>query len=181
MRRDAGGISRVTEDKGVLETHRDGQRELNDLYSGRLSRGRMIWLLALPLPTPLPSVSSWTGDTQERHNYWRERGEGRRWARRLILRPQESLVLYKSFNTLWCWQYKWKNSAGDAGDRRQVHLTSTNPMISLIKRSASPLTRWSASYLDVPVCYKLFLFLRQFFDDSNNDPLLQYFTRQSFC
>ncbi len=31
----------------------------------RLSRSRMIWLLAHPLSSPLPSVSS-TGDTQHR-------------------------------------------------------------------------------------------------------------------
>jgi hypothetical protein len=39
------------------------QRVMNDLKRARLPRGRLIWLLAHPLP-PLPSVSS-TGDTQE--------------------------------------------------------------------------------------------------------------------
>ncbi len=39
------------------------QRVLNDLSRARLSRDRMIWILARPL-LPLPSTSS-TGDTQK--------------------------------------------------------------------------------------------------------------------
>jgi hypothetical protein len=80
-------------------------REYRIIYWGPCflpSHGRMIWLHAHPLLPPLPSVSS-TGGTQED---WerettpccleRERGRARRW----IIRPQESLVLCKSFNTL---------------------------------------------------------------------------------
>jgi hypothetical protein len=56
------------------------------------------WLGSYPTPSPLiPSVSS-NGDTQEdwgrETTYWRERGRSQ------IIRPQESLVLYKSFNYL---------------------------------------------------------------------------------
>jgi hypothetical protein len=52
-------------------------------------------------PPPLPSVSS-TGDTQEdweKKPTWWQKGGGR--GRSRIIRPQESLVLFKSFNTLW--------------------------------------------------------------------------------
>ncbi len=62
----------------------------------------MIWLLPRPLPPPLPSVWS-ISDTQEQ----REEGQladgrwgGRGWGRSQIIQPQESIVLYKSFNTL---------------------------------------------------------------------------------
>ena len=45
-----------------------GQRVLNDLLRARLSRGgRMIWLLAYPLP-PLPSVSSTDDSLEDRGN-----------------------------------------------------------------------------------------------------------------
>ncbi len=81
------------------------------IYCDRLGQ-RVLWpgFLAVvrfgssPTPSPpLPSVSS-TGGTQkdwERDtSCWRERVR-RGWARNRIIRPQESLVLYKSFNTLW--------------------------------------------------------------------------------
>jgi hypothetical protein len=76
------------------------QRVMNDLYRTRLSLHRMIWLLPHPLP-PFPSVSS-TGGTQEdwerETTCWRGRwGMGRS----QIIQRWESLVLYKSFNTLW--------------------------------------------------------------------------------
>jgi hypothetical protein len=47
----------------------------------------MIWLLP---PPPLSSVSK-----RKRDNLRREGGGGQ------IVKPQESLVLYKSLNTLW--------------------------------------------------------------------------------
>jgi hypothetical protein len=56
----------------------------------------------LPPPPLLPSVSS-TGDTQEdwvrETTFWRDRG-ARGWMRSRK-RPQECLILYKPFNTLW--------------------------------------------------------------------------------
>jgi hypothetical protein len=61
--------------------------------------------LAPPPPSPL-SVSKSTGDTQEDRERettcWQE-GRGRGWGKGKITRPQESLALYKSFDTRW-WQ-----------------------------------------------------------------------------
>jgi hypothetical protein len=48
---------------------------------------------------PLPSVS-WTGDTEKEGQLADGRGE-RGWAMSRVIRLQESLVLYNSFNTLW--------------------------------------------------------------------------------
>jgi hypothetical protein len=60
-------------------------------------------------PPHLPSVGS-TGNTLEywerETTRWRESGQCRGWARSRIIRPQESLVLFKSFNTLW--HQNWK-------------------------------------------------------------------------
>ncbi len=63
----------------------------------------LSYVLAPTPPQPLPSVSS-TDDTQEdwqRVNTCRREREWKGWARSRIMRPQESLVLYKLFNTLW--------------------------------------------------------------------------------
>ncbi len=70
-------------------------------YRGpRLSRGRMIWLHAHPLPAPLPSVSS-TGvkhrKTEKRDNLLTGGGGGGGGSRIILL--QESLALQKSINT----------------------------------------------------------------------------------
>jgi len=54
----------------------------------RLTRCRMIWFL-IPSPPPLHPRQLADG-----------RGDVRGWARSQIIRPQEGLVLYKSFNTL---------------------------------------------------------------------------------
>ncbi len=79
------------------------KKVLDYLYKGRLSRGRFIWLLAHPL-SRLPIVSS-TGDTQEdwerEKTCWRERA----WPSSRIIRPEESLVFYKSFNILCKYLY----------------------------------------------------------------------------
>ncbi len=60
------------------------------------------WLLACPLP-PLLSLST-TGNAQNdwdrETTFWRERGGGEWLARSRTIRPQESLILYKSFNAL---------------------------------------------------------------------------------
>ncbi len=71
------------------------QRGLNFLKRPKLSYGRMIRIHPLP-PPPHPSVS-WTGGT---HTicWWDGGRRGRAWSR--IIRPQESLVLYKLFNPL---------------------------------------------------------------------------------
>ncbi len=60
----------------------------------------VVWFGSSPTPsTHLPS-----GDTQEdwekETTCWRERG-GKVWARSRTIRPQDCLVLYKLFNTLW--------------------------------------------------------------------------------
>ncbi len=79
---------------------------LNDLYRTMLSWGQYD-LAPRPPPSPfLPSanclnfsvflcVAGWA--------HWRstDREGGRRWRRSQIIRPRESLVLYKSLNTLW--------------------------------------------------------------------------------
>ncbi len=65
------------------------QRVLNYLQRARLSRQCLIWLLP---PPPLPSVSSIGGGTQE--DWKTEKGEGGGGG-------GGSLVLYKSFNTLF--------------------------------------------------------------------------------
>ncbi len=66
--------------------------------------GRMIWLFGHPLSPSLVSKLGrrHTGRLRKRDNLADGRGggwRGRAWSR--IIRPQESLVLYKSFNTLW--------------------------------------------------------------------------------
>ncbi len=59
---------------------------------------------ALHSPPLSPVIS--TSDTQEdwvrETTGWRTGEGGRGWARSRIIRPEKSLVLYKSFNTLWC-------------------------------------------------------------------------------
>ncbi len=69
---------------------------------GQAFRGRMIWLHAHPFPPYIPSVSSTsdhTGRPRNRENLLTgEVGKGRAWIR--IIRPQESLDLYKSVNDL---------------------------------------------------------------------------------
>ncbi len=64
--------------------------------------GVVIWLHAHPLP-PLPSeLDRWhIGRLRKIDNLLPGEGRGKRVARRRIKRPQESCVLYKSFNTLW--------------------------------------------------------------------------------
>jgi hypothetical protein len=56
---------------------------------GRLSRGRIIWLLAHP-----------THRKTEKETQLAD-GGARGWAKSRIIRMQESLVLYKSFHILW--------------------------------------------------------------------------------
>jgi hypothetical protein len=80
----------------------------------RLSRGRMIWLLA---HSPFPSKSS-TGDTQEKLADRRVGGEGG-WASSRIIITQESLVLYKSLNTL-CGKYNLTHIRGIRRLQRDV-------------------------------------------------------------
>jgi hypothetical protein len=59
----------------------------------------MIRLHTRPLPSSPVSIS-WTGRLRKKDNLQRlKRGGGRAWSR--IIRPKESLVLYKSFNPLW--------------------------------------------------------------------------------
>ncbi len=78
-------------------------REDWTIYKGPrflVSWGRMIRLHAQPPPPSLPSVNR-TGDTQEdwvrEAICWLERGG----TRSQIIRSQDSMVFYDSFNTLW--------------------------------------------------------------------------------
>ncbi len=77
------------------------QRVLNDLWRARLSSGRMIWLPEHPPPHPSSKLDQRNiGRTEKKIEL--ADGRGRRgWARSRIIRPQERLILYKSFNTLW--------------------------------------------------------------------------------
>ncbi len=87
----------------ILEVWRHGPREywMIEWLRARPFRSRMIWLLALP---PLPSTVAkvgrrHTGRLRKRDNMLTgEREMG--WARSQIIRPQETLALYKAFNTL---------------------------------------------------------------------------------
>ncbi len=75
----------------------DETREYWMVIEGQVFCRRMVWFSSTPSP-PLPVVSL-TGDTgrlRKRNNLTGEGGGGEKGARR-----QESLVLYKSFNTLW--------------------------------------------------------------------------------
>ncbi len=70
----------------------------------RLYRGRIIWLLAQPIPpSPVSKLDRrhTCGRLRKRDNLLTREG-GREWAKSQIIRPQESLILYmyKSFNTL---------------------------------------------------------------------------------
>ncbi len=71
------------------------QRVLNDLWRARLSCGRMIRLP--PFPSPVGKLET----IEKRGNLLTKEGggDGRVWSR--IIWQQESLALYKSFNTLW--------------------------------------------------------------------------------
>jgi hypothetical protein len=77
------------------------RRVLNDLYRTKLSCCRMILLLARPLPPPPLSWRQVVSLSQALSPVELTEGKGGRgWARSQIIRPWESLVLYKSFNTL---------------------------------------------------------------------------------
>ncbi len=76
-------------------------REYWMIYRGPGFQSRVIWLLPHPLPL-LPSVSCLAFSVSlcfGGRAYWQERGGGRR-GRSQSVRRRESLVLYKSFNTL---------------------------------------------------------------------------------
>jgi hypothetical protein len=65
-------------------------------------RGLGFLAISCPPPPPLPFVSS-TGDTQKTEKERQvadKRGGEKGWEMNLIIRPQESLVLDRSFNTL---------------------------------------------------------------------------------
>jgi hypothetical protein len=91
------------EGEGVITVVCAGQRVLNDLWMTRLSRCRVVWLLHHPLSLPPSTVSKLerrhTGRLRKRDNLLK--GERMR-DRTQIIQQQESLVIYKSFNTLWC-------------------------------------------------------------------------------
>ncbi len=67
----------------------------------------VVWFGSPPTPPhPLPSVDRrHTGSLKKRDNLLTGYG----WGRSQIIRPQESLVLYKSFKTLWSYSFKTAN------------------------------------------------------------------------
>jgi hypothetical protein len=81
--------------------------EKNKLFveMARLSRDRMIWLLAHPPLTPSVSSTSDTGRLRNRDNLFTGEG-GRGQARSRIIRLQESLGLCKSVSSLWVGQHQ---------------------------------------------------------------------------
>ncbi len=84
----------------------DNKRILIVLKKTRLSRRRMIWLLPRQLPPLHPSpVSKFSLSSCVLPVKLFDGGRGRGGERRQIIRPQESVALYKLFNTL-CWQPK---------------------------------------------------------------------------
>jgi hypothetical protein len=87
----------------AMEAAKSTPQVLNDLQRARLSCGCMIRLHTHPIHPPLPrqhlvslSQSSRVSPVELTEG---RGGKGRAWSR--IIRPQESLVLYKSFSTLW--------------------------------------------------------------------------------
>ncbi len=63
------------------------------------------WLPPYPLPPSLPCKLSLSFSVilcVTGRAYWRERESGKGWARSQTIRPPESVVDLKSFNTLWC-------------------------------------------------------------------------------
>jgi hypothetical protein len=81
------------------------RRGLNDIYRARISCGRIIRLHAPPLPNlshqqVCLSFSVFLCVAGPAY-WWTKRGERRGRALSRIIRPQESLSLYKPFNTLW--------------------------------------------------------------------------------
>ncbi len=86
-----------------LLPHKVYQRVLKDLKRTTFSCSPMIRLLAQPL-SPLSRrqvVSLSQASCVAGHVYWWEKRRRRGWASSQIIRPRESLALYKSFNTLW--------------------------------------------------------------------------------
>ncbi len=85
-----------------LAKHRGLPREYRMIYRGPGFLGLYDWLLTHPF-TPLSSQYKFdrrhTGLLIKRQRADRRGGRG--WARSQIIRPQESLVLFKSFITLW--------------------------------------------------------------------------------
>jgi hypothetical protein len=69
----------------------------------------MIWLILHPFPTtPVSMIDRRHTGRTEKERQLAGRGLGRGWRRSRIIRPHESQVLYKSFNTLgdslsWPW------------------------------------------------------------------------------
>jgi hypothetical protein len=63
----------------------------------KLSCGRLIRLLAHPLPPSASCLSFSVFQCVASRAYWRKRG----WARNQIIGPGESLALYKLFSPLW--------------------------------------------------------------------------------
>jgi hypothetical protein len=77
----------------------NGSRILNDLQWTRLSRRRMI--SSAPFPSPVSKMSLFPSLPVRRRSSL-QTGEGEMgWVRSQIIRRRESLVLFKSFNTLW--------------------------------------------------------------------------------
>ncbi len=91
--------------KSVCLEAKEHDREYLMIYKGP-SFLALVWFSSLLTPSPSPLLpGSSTDDTQEdwerETSCWREREGGRGCARSPIIRPQESLILYKPFNTLW--------------------------------------------------------------------------------
>jgi hypothetical protein len=106
-----------------------------------LSRGRKIWLLSHPLPPRVPNPSRQKARlaTDRKTKKGRQAAGGmgggsREWARSRIIRPQVSLVPYKSFNALRTEQSLNSYNFNNHRSRVQCTLTTNSyPIISHAK------------------------------------------------
>ncbi len=77
-----------------------------DGHGQAFSRSRSYDLAPFPPPSPVNMTDRrHTGRLRKRDNLLPGEGGKGGWARSWIIRPQESLILYKSFNALWVYAY----------------------------------------------------------------------------
>jgi hypothetical protein len=107
------------EGKGKGREGRGGDSEYWMMYRGTGFLA-VVWFGSSPIPSPLlPSASCLSFSIflcVAVRAYWRER-EGGWWGRSQIIKPWQSLVLYKSFNTLWGGDLQTTVKIGDLGLR----------------------------------------------------------------
>ncbi len=128
-----------------------------------LSRGRIIWLLAHPIPA-LSRQKAWpaTHRKTEKERQVAEGRGGRGWARSRIILPQKSLALYKSFNSLGLYTlytlYPLFLFSGIPGQVSQIH----NLLMQIIERQMRNCYQWKKMFSYLPfTLYPYFSKLRK--------------------